>query len=84
MIEEYLRQIDELLSINPAVREVEIVRRSVRDTDFETVSQGAINFSSGACIWDQGCHMIIRRPWGALALDQTASLERSGRKPDHR
>jgi hypothetical protein len=37
MIEEYLREIDELLSINPAVRNVEIVRRSVRDTDFEIV-----------------------------------------------
>jgi ABC-type polysaccharide/polyol phosphate export permease len=37
MIEEYLRQIDELFSINPAVREVEIVRRSVQDTDFEKV-----------------------------------------------
>jgi hypothetical protein len=37
MIEEYLPQIDELLSINPAVREVEIVRRSVRDTDFVKV-----------------------------------------------
>ena len=37
MIEEYLRQIDELLSISPAVRDVEIVRRSVRDTDFEKV-----------------------------------------------
>jgi hypothetical protein len=35
MIEEYLRQIDELLSIDPAVREVEIMRRSVRDTEFE-------------------------------------------------
>ena len=37
MLEEYLRQIDELLSINPAVRDVEIVRRSLRDTDFEKV-----------------------------------------------
>ena len=37
MIEEYLRQIDELLSINPAVHDVEIVRRSVQDTDFEKV-----------------------------------------------
>jgi hypothetical protein len=31
MIEEYLRQIDELLRINRAVRDVEIVRRSVQD-----------------------------------------------------
>ncbi|SRR6266511_1447493 len=35
MIEAYLCQIEELLSISPAVRDVEIVRRSVRDTDFE-------------------------------------------------
>jgi hypothetical protein len=37
MIEEYLHQIDELLSISPFVRDVEILRRSVRDTDFEKV-----------------------------------------------
>jgi hypothetical protein len=37
MIEEYLRQIDELLSVSPVVHGVEIVRRSVRDTDFEKV-----------------------------------------------
>ena len=37
MIEEYLRQIDELLSISLAVRNVEVVRRSLRNTDFEKV-----------------------------------------------
>jgi hypothetical protein len=37
MIEEYLRQIDELPSISPFVHDVEILRRSVRDTDFEKV-----------------------------------------------
>jgi hypothetical protein len=37
MIEEYLRRIDELLSISSAVRNVEIVRRSVRDTGLERV-----------------------------------------------
>jgi hypothetical protein len=37
MIEEYLYQIDELLSISPFVRDVEILRRSVWDTDFEKV-----------------------------------------------
>jgi hypothetical protein len=37
MIEEYLRQIDELLRINRAVRDVEIVRRSIQDTNFEKV-----------------------------------------------
>jgi len=37
MIEEYLRHIEALLSTSPAVREVEIVRRSVRDSDLEKV-----------------------------------------------
>ena len=37
MIDEYLYQLDELISISPFVRDVEIVRRSMRDTDFEKV-----------------------------------------------
>jgi hypothetical protein len=37
MIEDYLRQIDELLSASPAVRDVEIIRRTVRDTEWEKV-----------------------------------------------
>ena len=37
MIEEYLRHIEALLSTSPAVRDVEIVRRSVRNTDLEKV-----------------------------------------------
>ncbi len=37
MIEEYLRQIDELLSTSPVVSEVEIIRRSIRDTELEKV-----------------------------------------------
>jgi len=37
MLEEYLRQIEELLSTSPAVRDVEIVRRTVRDTALEKV-----------------------------------------------
>jgi hypothetical protein len=37
MIEEYLRQVDELLSANPAVRDVEIIRRTVRDTEWEKI-----------------------------------------------
>jgi Family of unknown function (DUF6516) len=37
MIEEYLRQIDELLSTSPVVSDVEIVRRSIRDTELEKV-----------------------------------------------
>jgi hypothetical protein len=37
MIEAYLRRLDALLSASPFVREVEIVRRSIRDTEFEKV-----------------------------------------------
>jgi len=37
MIEEYLRRLDELLSVSPFVRAVEVVRRSIRDTEFEKV-----------------------------------------------
>ena len=37
MIEEYLRHIEALLSTSPAVRDVEIVRRSMRNTDLEKV-----------------------------------------------
>ena len=37
MLEEYLRQIEELLSTSPVVRDVEIVRRTVRDTALEKV-----------------------------------------------
>jgi hypothetical protein len=37
MIEAYLRGIDELLSASPLVRDVEVVRRSIRDTEFEKV-----------------------------------------------
>ncbi len=37
MIEEYLRQIDELLSASPAVRDIEIIRRTLRDTEWEKI-----------------------------------------------
>jgi len=37
MIEVYLHRLDELLSVSPLVLEVEIVRRSIRDTEFEKV-----------------------------------------------
>ena len=37
MIEGYLRDLDTLLSTSPAVYEVEIVRRTLRDTDVEKV-----------------------------------------------
>jgi uncharacterized protein DUF6516 len=37
MIEAYLRGIDALLSASLLVRDVEIVRRSIRDTEFEKV-----------------------------------------------
>ena len=37
MIEEYLRQIDELLSASPTVRDIEVIRRTLRDTEWEKV-----------------------------------------------
>lgn len=37
MIEEYLQQLDQLLSASPAVRDVEIIRRSLRDTEWEKI-----------------------------------------------
>ena len=37
MIEAYLHRLDALLSASPLVRDVEIVRRSIRDTEFERV-----------------------------------------------
>jgi hypothetical protein len=37
MLEDYLQQIEELLSISPVVRDVEVVRRSLWDTDLEKV-----------------------------------------------
>jgi hypothetical protein len=37
MIEQYLREIDELLSASPAVRDVEVIRRTQRDTEWEKV-----------------------------------------------
>ena len=37
MIEEYLQRIDALLSASPAVSEVEIIRRSIRDTELEKI-----------------------------------------------
>jgi hypothetical protein len=37
MIEAYLQGIDALLSASPLVRDVEVVRRTIRDTEFEKV-----------------------------------------------
>lgn len=37
MIEEYLQQLDALLSASPAVRNIEIIRRSLHDTELEKV-----------------------------------------------
>lgn len=37
MIEDYIRQIDRLLSTSPTIRRVEIVRYAIRDTDLERV-----------------------------------------------
>ncbi len=38
MIEEYLRELDELISASPEVIDVEVIRRSVWDTELEKVA----------------------------------------------
>ena len=50
MIEEYLRQIDELLSTSPTVSSIEVIRRSVRDTGAEKV----LNYRYRAMLWMAG------------------------------
>ena len=50
MMEAYLHQLDALLSASPLVRDVEIVRRSMRDTEFE--KDGEVAFLLQPC---EGC-----------------------------
>ena len=38
MIEQYLKELDELISASPAVIDVEIIRRSVWDTELEKIA----------------------------------------------
>jgi hypothetical protein len=40
MIEAYLQRLDELLSTSPAVADVEVVRRSLPDTELERTFAG--------------------------------------------
>jgi hypothetical protein len=50
MIEEYLQRIDELLSASPVVSGVEVVRRSIRDTELEKVLNYRYNVVSHPAI----------------------------------
>ena len=66
MIEEYLRQIDELLSTSPVVSNIEIIRRSIRDTDLEKV----LNYRYRVTLLDGSLIEITER-----ALEVQDSLE---------
>lgn len=57
MIEGYLRQIDELLSTSPMVSAVEVLRRSVRDTELEKV----LNYRYRAILVDGGMIELSER-----------------------
>ena len=57
MIAEYLQQIDELLSTSAAVRDVEIVRRSIRDTELEKV----LNYRYRVALADGGLIEMTER-----------------------
>lgn len=59
MIEEYLRQIDELLSTNPAVSSIEVIRRSIRDTGVEKV----LNYRYRAILADGGLIEVASGWW---------------------
>ncbi len=66
MIETYLRQIDELLSANPLVSEVQILRRSIRDTELEKV----LNYRYRVTLADGGFVEMTER-----VLEVRSSLE---------
>ncbi len=67
MSEGYLRQIDELLSTSPAVSNIEVIRRSVRDTGVERV----LNYRYRAILADGGLIELSERVveiQGAMAV----------------
>ena len=57
MIEAYLHQLDEVLSTSTCVSDVEIVRRSMRDTDFEKV----LNYRYRVSLTDGGLVEMTER-----------------------
>jgi precorrin isomerase len=67
MIEAYLQQIDALLSTSPVVRDVEIVRRSIRDTELEKV----LNYRYRVVLADGGLIEITER---ILAIQGTLEV----------
>ncbi len=66
MIETYLQQIDELLSTCPFVSEVQILRRSIRDTELEKV----LNYRYRVTLADGGFVELTER-----ILEVGSSLE---------
>ncbi|MCE2434184.1 MAG: hypothetical protein J4F29_14890 [Candidatus Latescibacteria bacterium] len=66
MIETYLQQIDALLSSNPLVSEVQILRRSIRDTELEKV----LNYRYRVTLADGGFVEMTER-----VLEVRSSLE---------
>ncbi|MDE2953303.1 MAG: DUF6516 family protein [Gemmatimonadota bacterium] len=66
MIETYLQQIDELLSANPLISEVQILRRSIRDTELEKV----LNYRYRVTLADGGFVEMTER-----VLEVRSSLE---------
>ena len=66
MIETYLQQIDELLSTSPLVSEVQILRRSIRDTELEKV----LNYRYRVTLADGGFVELTER-----ILEVGSSLE---------
>lgn len=66
MIETYLQQIDELLSTCPFVSEVQILRRSIRDTELEKV----LNYRYRVMLADGGFVEMTER-----VLEVRSSLE---------
>jgi len=69
MIEEYLRQIDELLSTSPVVSDVVIVRRSIRDTELEKV----LNYRYRVTLMDGGLVEMTER---VLEVEGTLEVTR--------
>lgn len=71
MLEEYLRHIEELLSTSPAVRDVEIVQRSVRDgSSARNRGTGGLRYKQGASHTPLG---IYQRQSRRTAMDPTTT-----------
>ena len=62
MIEDYLQHIDELLSASPAVRDIEIIRRTLRNTEWEKVLHYRYRvFLTDGCLLEMSERLVERR-----------------------